>query len=69
MRVNLLNIIYNKGISLSSLSKVVGCSYSNLSNLAHNRTKSIQFDLLEKLCRVLDCEISELLVLEDEVGE
>ena len=37
--------------------------YQSLSNLINNETTGIHFDTLEKLCKVLDCEPGDILVL------
>lgn len=41
-------------------------SYQSLSNLMNNKTKSIHFVTLEKMCDILDCEISELIVFKED---
>lgn len=35
-------------------------SYQSLSHLLNNETISIHFDTLDKLCDVLECEVSDL---------
>lgn len=65
MKVNISKIAYEKGLSLRGLSKQVGCSYSNLLKLSDNKTCSIRFDILEKLCYALECGVEEILVIEN----
>lgn len=36
-------------------------SYRSLSNMIDNKTTSIRFDTLDKLCNVFDCEIGEII--------
>lgn len=54
---------------MSSLSKEVGCTCANLNRLANNKTKSVHFDLLQRLCDVLECEIQDILILENSERE
>ncbi len=35
--------------------------YQSLSNLMNNETKSIHFSTLEKICKILECEPSDIL--------
>ena len=35
--------------------------YQSLSHLMDNKTKSIHFETLEKMCDLFDCEIGELI--------
>ena len=40
--------------------------YQSLSHLMDNKTKKIQYDTLERICDLLDCEIEKLIVLKRE---
>ena len=40
----------------------MGGSYQSLSKLLDNETISIRFDTLDRICEVLDCEISDIIV-------
>ena len=40
---------------------MTGISASALNNLCNNKTSSIQFSLIDKICDALDCEISDIL--------
>ncbi|MDE7313880.1 MAG: helix-turn-helix transcriptional regulator [Eubacterium sp.] len=46
------------------MAKDTGISTSTLRNLNHNRTTRISFDVLEKICRYLNCQIQDILSLE-----
>jgi len=46
---------------LTVLSTKVGRTITNLSVLKTNKAKSIRFDLLDKLCIVLECKPSDIL--------
>lgn len=53
-----------KGMTLTKLSELVGVSVVNLSVLKNDRARAIRFSTLTAICRALDCEVGELLVLE-----
>lgn len=66
MKIMLDRLLDSRGISQNQLAKDTGISVSTLRNLSHNRTSRISFDVLEKLCVCLDCEVGELLRVERE---
>lgn len=39
--------------------------YQALSHLMDNKTKSIHFETLEKVCTLLNCEIGEIITFKD----
>ena len=57
-------LLEERGMTLTELSKHVGVSLVNLSVLKNDRAKAIRFSTLTAICRVLDCEVGELLVTE-----
>ena len=44
----------------SELSKLTGISQNALNKIYHNKTKGIDFDTLNKLCNILQCNSQEL---------
>lgn len=48
-------------MSLNELSKEVGISNVNLSNLKTGKVKAIRFSTLESICDVLDCQPGDIL--------
>lgn len=64
MKVILSDTLKRKGISQYKLSKITGITAGNLNNLCNNKTSSIQFSVLDKICDALDCNISDILVHE-----
>lgn len=43
------------------LSKKTGISSSAINNLCNNKTTSINFSLLQKICEALDCDVSDII--------
>lgn len=52
-------------ISLNELSKQVGISINNLSNLKTGKVKSIRIELLDRICGVLKCQPGDILIFEN----
>ncbi len=51
----------DRKVSLNDLSKEVGISNVNLSNLKTGKVKAIRFSTLESICDVLDCQPGDIL--------
>ncbi len=62
IKVNLDVLMAKRGIKLNELSERIDITQANLSILKTGKAKAIRFSTLEKLCEVLDCEVSELLM-------
>ncbi|RGE20300.1 helix-turn-helix transcriptional regulator [Leucobacter sp. wl10] len=58
-------LLAERGMTLTQLSERVGVNLVNLSVLKNNRARAIRFSTLTALCRALDCEVGELLVVSD----
>lgn len=58
-------LLAERGMTLTALSELVGVSVVNLSILKNDRARAIRYSTLSAICRVLDCEIGELLVRAD----
>jgi putative transcriptional regulator len=52
-----------RGMTLTRLSEIVGVSVVNLSVLKNDRARAIRYSTLAAVCRALDCEVGELLVV------
>lgn len=55
-------LLTERGMTLARLSELVGVSVVNLSILKNDRARAIRYSTLAAICRVLDCEVGELLV-------
>ena len=59
--VNLDVIMAKRKMSLNELSERVDLTLSNLSILKTGKAKAIRFSTLDAICRVLDCQPSDIL--------
>jgi putative transcriptional regulator len=53
-------LLAERGMTLTELSKRVGVSLVNLSVLKNDRAKAIRFSTLTAICEELDCQAGDL---------
>ncbi|MDU1582319.1 MAG: helix-turn-helix transcriptional regulator [Peptoniphilus harei] len=56
-------------MSLTELSDKVGITIANLSILKTNKAKAIRFSTLSEICRVLNCDVGDILRYEGDENE
>lgn len=56
-------------MSLTELSEQVGITIANLSILKTNKAKAIRFSTLSEICRVLNCNVGNILRYEGDENE
>lgn len=54
-------VMADRKISLNELSRKVGISTVNLSNLKTGKVKAIRFSTLDAICRELNCQPGDIL--------
>lgn len=64
IRCRLDDLLAARGLTLTRLSELVGVSVVNLSILKNDRARAIRFSTLRAICRALECEVGDLLVVE-----
>lgn len=60
VRLRILEILEEQGHTKYWLYKQMGLSYQNFDKMVKNETKSIRFENLDALSRILDCPIGDL---------
>jgi putative transcriptional regulator len=67
IELNIDKLLEQKGKSrywlFNQLNSIKNISYSNFLNLIDNRTKSIKYENIEKLCTILECEPNDLFII------
>ena len=48
----------------NQLNNIGTISYTNFNNLIENKTQSIKYENIEKLCNILECSIEDLFTRE-----
>ena len=61
MKICIDELLSKKGKTRYWLSTQTGITYPNIYKLAGNKTISLKFDLLEKICIALECTPSDIL--------
>lgn len=61
IKVKLLDILKKEERSLNWVATKTGISYSTLHKLSNNDTKSVSFDVLDKICSLFKCNIEDIL--------
>lgn len=62
LKLNVLKILEEKGKSKYWLFIQLGMTYTNFNSIIMNATKSIKYENIEKLCKILDCEPNDLFI-------
>ncbi|CAG7839560.1 hypothetical protein Z959_13220 [Clostridium novyi B str. ATCC 27606] len=61
IKVKILDLIKEKGVSLRSVAIKTGMSYSALHRLAHSKTYSISYATIIQLCKFFNCRIEDII--------
>jgi putative transcriptional regulator len=63
IHVRLDELLAERGMTLTQLSRRVGVSIVNLSVLKNDRARAIRFSTLTAICDALGCTVGELLIV------
>ncbi|MGN0528795.1 MAG: helix-turn-helix domain-containing protein [Eubacterium sp.] len=66
IKLNALNLLKEQGKSKYWLYMQLGMSYQNFNKMVNNETKSIRYENIETMCRLLNCTPNELFEITDE---
>lgn len=62
LKLNVLELLKEKERTKYWLFVQLGMTYTNYNNLIMNRTKSIKYETIEKLCKILECKPNDLFI-------
>ncbi|QSB09306.1 helix-turn-helix domain-containing protein [Lysinibacillus fusiformis] len=65
IKVHLSRLLGEKRMKISELAKETGLHRNGLTRLYNEETDGIKFDTLEKVCKALNCDISDLIEIVD----
>ena len=65
MKINIKNKLQEKGITRYELAKRIGVTYPTIDNIYKGTSTSIKFDILEAICKELNCSLDEILSFDD----
>lgn len=66
IRLDVLRILEKQGRTKYWLYKQLGMSYQNFNRMVNNETKSIRYENIETMCRLLNCTPNDLFVITEE---
>jgi len=59
--ITLKELLLKKDMTISELSRLTGMSRSTITLIRDNKTKNIDFDSIDKLCRILSCKPGDFI--------
>lgn len=64
IHIKLNELLDKQNISQHELSRLTGIRQPSINEMCNNQTKRLPLDNLAKICKVLECDISDILELE-----
>lgn len=61
MKLSIQNKLKEKGISRYELAKRIGVTYPTITSIYNSESTSIKLDILEAICKELDCTPNNIL--------
>ncbi|SUM45477.1 helix-turn-helix domain-containing protein [Staphylococcus intermedius] len=65
IKIKLDEVLKEKDVSLTELSKAVDVTIANLSILKTGKAKAVRFSTLEAICKYLGCQPGDIIVYEE----
>ena len=65
MRINIKDKMDERNISRYELAKNIGITYPTIDSIYKGNSSSIKLDILESICKELDCSLDEILIFDD----
>ena len=65
MKIFIQNKLKEKGMTRYELAKRIGVTYPTIDNIYKGTSTSIKFEILESICKELECSPSEILTSDD----
>lgn len=63
VKLNVLNMLKEKGKSKYWLYIQLGMSYQNFNKMVNNETRSIKYETIDTLCEIFNCTPNDLFIL------
>lgn len=65
MQISIQNKLKEKGITRYELAKRIGVTYPTIDNIYKGTSTSIKFEILEAICKELECSPIDILTSDD----
>ena len=66
IQIHLKEILHSRGLTSKELAELIGITEANLSILCSGKAKAVRFSTLEKICKILHCDVGDLLSYNEE---
>lgn len=66
MKISIKQKLNEIGMTRYELAKRIGVTYPTITSIYNGGSTSIKFDILEAICKELDCSLDEILVFDDD---
>ena len=64
MKINIKSILKSKEKSVYWLAQNTGITYNHMLRICSHKTEGIRYDVLEKICQVLECTPNDIFQIE-----
>ena len=65
MKISIKQKLNEKGMTRYELAKRIGVTYPTITSIYNGESTSIKFEILESICKELDCSLDDILVFDD----
>lgn len=65
MKISIQNKLKEKNMSRYELAKRIGVTYPTIDNIYKGTSTSIKFEILEAICKVLECTPNDILIFDN----
>lgn len=69
IRINLDEILKERGMTSKQLCEKVGITEANMSVLRSGKAKGVRFHTLNRICYFLNCDVGDILFFDGELNE
>ena len=69
MKIDIKRKVEEKGLNPYRLGVLIGVTYPTIRAIYYGNVTSVKFDILEKICKVLECTPNDILVFDKEDTE
>lgn len=65
MKISIAKKLEEKKMTRYELAKRIGVTYPTIDKIYREESTSIKFEILESICRELECTLDEVIIVED----
>ena len=61
IRISIDRMLAERGMSVGEFAEAIGITPANVAVLKNGRAKAVRFSTLDAICRVVECQLGDLL--------